>query len=493
MSTVRRSLMNGKGSNKLPNYLCFTALEDGTFSLRIASNITTSRVEYIEYSTDEGNTWVKTNNVNNQEVTITTPTITTGNKVYWRGKGTQLSSYNSISSTSNYSNFSSTGKFNASGNIYSLIKKGFDADTVCGENYMWCLLFYQSKVVDCGELVLGKMVTNRVYVYDSLFYECTKLTTAPSLSDKTVIGSGCYQNMFRGCTKLVNAPSILPAQTLPTNCYLGMFYGCTSLVTAPEISATTYAQSSFQSTFYGCTNLVNIPDFNGLTADISSFRQTFYGCTSLVNPPKLECTTIGNSCFFEMFAKCTSLISMPELKFTIATQDSCYGMFSGCTSLTTAKKLIATTLSGDQCYRLMFSGCTSLVNVPDDMLSATTLSRNCYMQIFERTGITKSPSLNVATLTASCYQNMFYFAPSLSYIRMLATDISASNCLTNWTNGIPNVSTGIFVKHIDAQWTTTGNNGVPTNWKVIYYDPALDKYYTDQTRATECDDHGNPI
>ena len=74
---------------------------------------------------------------------------------------------------------------------------------------------------------------------------------------------------------------------------------------------------------------------------------------------------------------------------------------------------------------------------------------------------------------------------------MLATDISASGSLTNWVYGLP--SSGIFVKHIDAQWTTTGSSGVPTNWTVIYYDPAVDKYYTDQTRATECDDHGNPI
>ena len=65
--------------------------------------------------------------------------------------------------------------------------------------------------------------------------------------------------------------------------------------------------------------------------------------------------------------------------------------------------------------------------------------------------------------------------------------------LINWMTSVPNVSTSIFVKHIDATWTDTGNSGVPSNWTIIYYDPAVDKYYTDQTRATECDDHGNPI
>ena len=74
---------------------------------------------------------------------------------------------------------------------------------------------------------------------------------------------------------------------------------------------------------------------------------------------------------------------------------------------------------------------------------------------------------------------------------MLATDISANGCLGYWVSGVP--SSGIFVKNINATWTTTGNSGVPTNWKIIYYDPALDKYYLDQQRSQECDDHGNPI
>lgn len=113
----------------------------------------------------------------------------------------------------------------------------------------------------------------------------------------------------------------------------------------------------------------------------------------------------------------------------------------------------------------MFWGCTNLTTAP--VLPSTTLIDNCYNQMLRSTGVT--------------------------WVKMLATDISASTCLTNWMFGVGNTSDRIFVKHIDAQWTTTGNSGVPTNWTVIYYDPAVDKYYTDQTRATECDDHGNPI
>jgi len=73
---------------------------------------------------------------------------------------------------------------------------------------------------------------------------------------------------------------------------------------------------------------------------------------------------------------------------------------------------------------------------------------------------------------------------------MLATAISANRCLENWVNGV--ASTGIFVKNIDATWTTTGASGVPTNWTVIYYDPSTGYYYLSD-KTTRCDDHGNPL
>jgi hypothetical protein len=48
---------------------------------------------------------------------------------------------------------------------------------------------------------------------------------------------------------------------------------------------------------------------------------------------------------------------------------------------------------------------------------------------------------------------------------MLATDISASNCLYYWVYSVS--STGIFVKNKNAAWTTTGYSGVPSGWIII--------------------------
>jgi hypothetical protein len=47
---------------------------------------------------------------------------------------------------------------------------------------------------------------------------------------------------------------------------------------------------------------------------------------------------------------------------------------------------------------------------------------------------------------------------------MLATDISASNCLNSWVSGVS--STGTFVKNVAATWNVTGKNGIPSGWTI---------------------------
>jgi hypothetical protein len=56
---------------------------------------------------------------------------------------------------------------------------------------------------------------------------------------------------------------------------------------------------------------------------------------------------------------------------------------------------------------------------------------------------------------------MFKGQKNLSYIECLATDISATNCLDNWVNGV--ASSGTFVKDANASWNN-GNSGIPTGW-----------------------------
>ena len=78
------------------NYLAFTALEDGTFAF--GNNI--------NYSLDNGKTWTEL------AANTSTPTIASGSKIMWKAELTPT--------TNGIGTFSSTGRFDAEGDILSL-------------------------------------------------------------------------------------------------------------------------------------------------------------------------------------------------------------------------------------------------------------------------------------------------------------------------------------------------------------------------------------
>jgi len=217
---------------------------------------------------------------------------------------------------------------------------------------------------------------------------------------------------FGDCTGLANASNlVLPATTLTNRCYKEMFSRCTSLTAAPALPATTLADSCYNNMFYGCTSLTSVPALPAITLADFCYNNMFHNCTALETPPELPATSLARSCYQLMFQSCTSLTAAPELPATTLT-DYCYsGMFNGCTSLTTAPELPATTLV-NTCYYQMFRGCTSL-----------------------------------------------------NYIKCLATDISATNCTSNWVDGV--AATGTFEKDPSMTGWTTGVNGIPSDWTVV--------------------------
>ena len=75
-------------------------------------------------------------------------------------------------------------------------------------------------------------------------------------------------------------------------------------------------------------------------------------------------------------------------------------------------------------------------------------------------GLTTAPTLPATTLTNSCYYYMFNNCTKLNYIKMLATDISASSCLTNWVISV--ASTGTFVKNPSMTTLPAGESGIPS-------------------------------
>ena len=118
----------------------------------------------------------------------------------------------------------------------------------------------------------------------------------------------------------------------------------------------------------------------------------------------------------------------------------------------------------ESCYRALFSKCTTLVTPP--ALPATTLATYCYYYMFENCGITTAPDLLATTIPANGYAYMFTGCSNLNYIKCLATDKSASGCLTNWVNNV--AASGTFVKDSDTSWST-GISAIPTGWTVENY------------------------
>lgn len=75
-----------------------------------------------------------------------------------------------------------------------------------------------------------------------------------------------------------------------------------------------------------------------------------------------------------------------------------------------------------------------------------------------------APDLTAKTLSEGCYTYMFFGCSTLAFIKMLATDITASSCLTSWATNVHN--TGIFVKAAAMEDLPIGNNGIPAGWTV---------------------------
>ena len=335
--------------------------------------------------------------------------------------------------------------------------------------------------------------------YSGMFYGCNSLNTAPALPATTLV-QNCYRSMFSNCKNLINAPT-LPATRAATSCYNNMFSNCTSLVNAPELPATTLSTYCYYQMFSGCTNLRNSPSLPATKMADYCYAYMFLNCSSLVASPTLPATTLADSCYKYMFSNCQSINTAPELP-AITLKTGCYSyMFEKCSNLTNAPTLPATTLAGT-CYDHMFSysnvlpDCSNidftsnevvasgglrglfagtkvtnddLTNIlpldsnEDYWLPVTTLTSNCYSQMFENcTNITKAPTLPAKTLPSYSYQEMFKGCSNLNNVRMFATDISATNCLVNWMNGVS--STGIFVKDIEMKTIPTG---IPSAWEIV--------------------------
>ena len=201
---------------------------------------------------------------------------------------------------------------------------------------------------------------------------------------------------------------------------------------------------------------------NDLTGKDYAFYSLFYNCSKLISAENLilHATTLSIRCYGSMFNYCTSLTKAPELPATTLADECYYVMFGNCSSLTTVPKLPATKLKS-YVYGEMFSRCKSLTTAPE--LPATTLATGCYYHMFGNcTSLTKSPDLPATTLANNCYNTMFIGCQNIRYVKCLATDISATDCLTDWLDGT--MLLGTFITADNPPAWPSDTSGIPGGW-----------------------------
>ena len=216
-------------------------------------------------------------------------------------------------------------------------------------------------------------------------------------------------------------------------CFYKLFNNCKFLVKAPLLIATKLANNCYESMFSSCYKLNILP--------------------------KLPAVDLADSCYAFMFHECLAITETIELPATIM-QSNCYeSMFGYCSSLLKVNRISAITLA-TECFIRMFTNCTSLKTVTDFEFS-TTASGCCYYIFRDCTSLEKAPLLPAKKLAGNSYYYMFSGCNKLNYIKCLATDISATDCTTNWLNRVS--ATGDFYAMAATNWSVD-INGIPVGW-----------------------------
>ena len=280
---LRRRIIGKKDKDYSKEYFTMVSLEDNN---QITFGTSTyNGIHNLYWSIDNGSTW-------NPQSSLPT-TINSGQKIRFRrtaittgASSAIFSQYYPNGDSYRYSYFATTKKVNVEGNIMSLIYgddfagrtvlefTDFNKSVLGLDQILFYSLFRYSsnlyaRIVDAGNLILpltsfkasfsdGEVECK--YAYYGMFSQCKTLKVAPELP-ATLLTEHCYRTMFYECTSLTTAPSILPAMNLTSACYIYMFSDCTSLELAPELPARTlkfsdsWISTSYGRMFYNCSKL----------------------------------------------------------------------------------------------------------------------------------------------------------------------------------------------------------------------------------------------
>lgn len=130
--------------------------------------------------------------------------------------------------------------------------------------------------------------------------------------------------------------------------------------------------------------------------------------------------------------KLCRIVNAKDLVLPATTLTSnCYSnMFYNCTTLVTAPSILPAIILSDYCYFGMFYGCSSLEEAPE--LPSTTLAEWCYCDMFNRCiSLEVAPELPATTLSNYCYNGMFSDCQTLRTPPVLSATTLTTGCYAN--------------------------------------------------------------
>ena len=206
-------------------------------------------VREVEYKVNDGEWTVGYFTPSTASTGWTSINVNAGDLIQLRGNNASYAD-----SVTNGCKFTSTARYNAYGNIMSLINStSFSGLTSVG-TLAFAMLFSTDGVVSAENLMLPATTLGQSCYYQ-MFQNCSTLTVAPQLP-ATIMANGCYGSMFYSCSSLTTAPDISHITTLEYGCCDKMFRssGIQSIVVSPA----TPISYCYNSMFYNCTSLAYI-------------------------------------------------------------------------------------------------------------------------------------------------------------------------------------------------------------------------------------------
>lgn len=225
-------------------YLTITVTTAGAIQFSIPKQLTPETFQSVSYSLNNGKSWTTKSNVTNGGVILSVPSAKVGDKILWKGVGTDAGEGASYRATF----LGTTAQFKVSGNPGSMV--------------------YGDDFVDKPH---GAKVR-------SLFYNCTSVIDA---KDLYLQPTGFYAEMFKNASYLVTAPDIIRTEGVADWTLSYFINGCTRLtsihiditgdVTGYGMSTFFNGCSSLSDIYFNCTGTINWNSASGFSTAKNSF------------------------------------------------------------------------------------------------------------------------------------------------------------------------------------------------------------------------------